>query len=650
MNATHPHETVLLKRIEELEMLLEAQQLEVRSQSVIARIKRLEADLKTLRAARENAEFRIVDLQASLKRAEESAEEIRQTKAYRLGALLLDGFRNWDGFVKLVPTYLAWRRDNLRQAKERAGLLVPEATAPDYVRASEAAIEKSDREGAAAAEQWLVDQRLRAPILARALTDLAVHVRKSDPAKAVAIAKAALDADPHESRVKRLAFIMMDMGSVSEAADVLRSAVAAGASLNAAEARRAEELFLLTSLHSHGLTLLSDRRKAKPAGPKRILLFVPQSLPNHWSATTMRTHATAQTIRKAGIGIDVVTVPGYPDPNKAVGAGQPATQTIDNIAYHRLAAIEQTAAFSEDYARLTGLALGRLIRERKSTILIAPLEFTLAYPAAIASQITGVDLVLDCPSVACDLPEAATERDALLFELEQKLAARAPVVLARSPHIREALVRRAVPGQVVDVPEAAPEFPPHATPLWRENPALADRTVIGYVGDPADDLDLEALPDILDGLVKAGLNVGLAIFCVGTRAQRIGARIELLGHGGRAVLGGRPATGAIIRAFEAIDIFVAPAKVPAAQRLRSYYELANALTHGKCVVTSSTPDRAEMLGEHAVYVDGGTAEFVSVLTGLIKEPKEWQRIAAAGQEWANTGLSGKPLVEALSAL
>ena len=613
VDAARRRQTRSDQRIRELEALVVDGEM-ARDEHVLGlRVRELESEVELHRAARRSTEAVILDLRMLLDRSKTVADDLRSEPAYRLGRLLLESIGGWRTLLSLPFGVLRLVREARQPQGRSAGELFPAEPVAEYQAAVDLAQNKAERLGVDAAEAWAHDQRFPGPILARVLISLGRSMLKADPARAVALARAAVEAHADENLVKALAMTLMDHGSISEADAVLRSAIAAGALLNGTEKRRAAELKALVALGRDGIHLPRSSLRPQPPDTRRVLIYAAQSFPHHWSGTTMRTHGLAQALHAAGLDVDVVTPPGYP-PNKIVQTTK--AELFDGVRHHRLAAVESAGAVGYEQAKVTGQALARLASAIGATAIVAEAELTMAYPAAVASRLQMMGLVLDCHAVVHAAPEASqtSERTGMLARLEAELANHATQVFARVPCIAAALKARGVDEtKILRIPETLPTFAtePSVTD-WRNAPALAGRTVIGFVGDPSTDLDLEVLPDLLAILVERGFDVGLAVFGVGTRFQNLRDRAMAAGHGDRVFFGGRPKPGVIANAFASIDIMVVP-EIPAPGVARVRYECSAALHHGRRVVTAPTPANAELLGAQGIYVSGSAADYADAI-------------------------------------
>jgi glycosyltransferase involved in cell wall biosynthesis len=613
-----------------------------------ARIRRLETDVATYREAREAAEFKVVDLRAALDDSAARIESLRAAPAHRLGSLLISAAGDWRELVRLPASLMAWARETRQYQEDVEARIVPEGTAAEYNAAVERALEVADKRGLDEAGRWAVDQRFKGPVLARVLAELANLARKSDPDQAVRFAEDALEADPGENRIKRLAFLMTEAGSIGPAARLLRAAISKGAALNATEAVRADELFALAELASSGLVLTRKRKWIRPAGQvnQRVLIFSPQAYPYHWSSVSIRTHALASSLTKAGGVVDVATAPGYPDLGSREHKERPPTRQVDGVDYHLLPHAKARPGLGDDYVRQTASMLVALIRRFGATTLIAPFEVVHGYPAAIAAQIAGISLVLDGWSVTPPADECRTELSRIMASLEEQLLDKAQLTLARTPAIAARLGQVSQAAKIVLAADITSETPSAEPPEKRSGQGSF---VFGYVGDNTPDVDLEGLAEVLQGLVAEGVDARLVIYAVGARVKALGDRLDLAGLGNRVeIVEKSPAGRRIDLAYRDMDVVVVP-MLPAPDILKSPFQILASVRHGKCVVAVGAEEHRELFGA-AILHAGDLAAATRTLAELAGDLGLRRRQEAEARAWDRDHPGEPALLDAVRSL
>ncbi|MET3524070.1 glycosyltransferase [Mesorhizobium abyssinicae] len=648
--AAEEPEVALASRVAELEERLAETELFNNHRVLRSRIERLERDITTYREARETADFANIDLRQALEQSTASADAVKASPAFRLGTLLIETWRDWRSIGGLPSAISRWLRENRQQQENAEGLLVPDGSVTEYTAATERALEIAGKQGLQEAKRWIADQHLRDSVAARALSELASFARRNDPSEAVRLAEAALEVDPHENRVKRLAFLMAESGSVTNAAQLLRSAIGRGARFNAAEEARGQEMLAMADLASTGLVFVSKRKWAPAVGSanRRVLILAPQAFPYHWSSLSMRTHAVAESLVQSDILVDVVTAPGYPDiGNSNVDqAKRPPSRNVDGIDYHLLPPVKARPGVTNEYVQQTSLALMSCMRRLKTTVLIAPLELMHSYPAVVASQRLGVPLLLDCWSATPEESQCHTERGRIMSRTEDSLLHYAQAAVARTPAIAARLSLAARGPKVfldIDgVPGRSSSEPVSKSP---ENAEF----VFGYVGDNSGDVDLESLITIVKGLVAAELDARLVIHSVGARIQAVRDQLELAGLGQRVsvVLKSPPGRRAGL-AYQGIEAIVVPF-APEEEAVKSPYQIVAALRHGKCVIVVGGESYRDVFGPAVVWAED-TQSAIDSLRALAVDVERRTLQESQARAWDAAHPSGKSLVAAVESL
>jgi hypothetical protein len=638
---------LLSARIAELEDSLAKSELDSNSQGHLNRIRRLEKDVATYREARAAAEFIVTDLRAALDRSAASLEHLRASPRYSLGSLLVGASQDWRQLLRLPGALIQWARESRRYQEELDAELIPNGSATEFTAPVERALELAESHGVREAERWAIDQRLRAPVLARVLSDLAAFARQGDPQEAVRLAEAALEADPNESRVKRLAMLMAESGAITPAAQLLRTAIEKGATLNGTEDIRAQDIFALAELATAGPSLIPKRKPIRPVGAanRRVLILAPQSYPFHWSSASIRTHAMAESLNDAEVIVDVATFPGYPNVGRREPVDYPPVRNIDGIDYYLLPPTEAPPSLGDDYVKQASLIIASLIKRLDASIVIAPSEAAYAYPATVASQISNAVLVLDCWSVAPHEGACPTERSQILSRVESKIFEYATLGVARTPGISARLQQIAPKTNLC----LAPDAPPRAQAKAMESRPDNGEFVFGYIGDNTPDVDIEGLVTLLQRLLDAGVNARLVIYSVGARIQAIRDRLELARLGDKASINEKSPPGRRTEiAFNALDVVVVPLRL-SDDVIKSPFQILAALRNRKCVVTIGAAGYAEMFGPAVLDADdlGGAAQ---ILAGLAKDVDRRRAQEAEAGAWDERHPTSSLLVQAIEAL
>ncbi|MGX5832031.1 glycosyltransferase [Mesorhizobium sp. 43Arga] len=629
-------EAIDRERIRELQADIHALKIEISRSDVSVRASQIEKELESYKQAKRNVDVLNLDLLAQIKTATNKLETLRNSPIFGLGQEILAVKSDWTRVFSFPAKFRAAQEQAMKDKADAPPELGVDLLAAEALQHAERALAIAELDGWLAAEHWVRDQRLPAGILSRVLLELSRRARFSDIPAAVALAKAALAADPQQWRVKHLAFVLADVGVVKEAAEVMRSAIATGVNFNTSELRRFEEVNALARLETTGLSL-PQRCAGQKGRFNSIMLYWPKSLPGHWSASSLRGLALASSFQTAGNEVKIVTVPGYPSIDKS-GRIELSKETVAGIAHFRLPAIEIDGSIFDAHSWDASELLAERIAAANAGAVVAPSSIEFAYPAAIAARLNGSRLILDCTTMTRAKSNPASEREAILITLENALLAEADTLLVRDDFFSDRLAEAGVSAnKVLSIGEAVFQFNVDENrPDWSSSPALQGGFVIGYIGDAYDDVDLEAFPAIVDELIKRGHQVRLLVFGVGTRFHRIRDQLEARGHGDRCLFPGRPRNGHIAAAFAAIDLIVIPAMPATRYCGRSRFEIAEALAHGRPVLAAGPV--ASAMQPNLKTIDAFGEEMVGAMVDAVStfilQPASLEQLTQAACEAA----------------
>lgn len=575
------------------------------------RLEQLEDELRILRTAKHNADLEIIELQMLLRSTQGKLQSVRDTLTYRVGKIFVDGFGSWRGFVRFVPNIYRFLANHIAasfkpqstQTRDNAASL---RGTSDQVRAISEALAQMKAHGPKQAAEWARSANFEPALLARVLLEIARLVRKSDVNMAIALAKEGVALAPSEQRIKWLAFALADAGAIKEPAELLRGVIEAGVPLNGTETRKADELFALARLASRPLLTATHGRtlSARPEW-RRALVVSSRSLPHHWTAATMRIHALALAAKEAGWQADIVTLPGYPGKEWGEHQIKYGATKVAGITYHRLPPAAASQHMIDLYISEASEAVARLAVETRSCVIHLPSEFVGAYVGALAARAAGIPCVYDYSERVPELPRhtseiQGSERFTLFDACEKTFARNAHAVIARTSGLRDALLATGIDSDRVRlIHDCVPlltsqkQKPAAVTPP----PALANRFVLGFIGEASEQVDLDMLPEVLARVVRAGVDASLLVVGVGRRFEALQARAKHLGVSDRMAVLGRPRLENIHAWYSLIDLVLLPYR---AEVQRAPFELMEAVAHGACTVTSSDLGLPDVLSDVCV--------------------------------------------------
>lgn len=570
------------------------------------RVVQFEAELKILRTEKRNADLEIVELQALLRTAQTNLQALQNTVSYRLGRIFVNGFTSWRGllaFPQQLSVFL-WR--HFGSSLKQRGVQQPHAMtgASRQSSAVSEALSEVRRNGPEQAARWARSQNFEPPLLARILLEIARVVRKTDVNMAIALGKEGISLAPSEQRIKWLAFALADAGAITEPAELLRNVIEHGVALNGTEARRADELFSLARIAKGPLSIPPRRMAVRKSRSRRALIVASRSLPYHWTAATMRLHATALALKQVGWTAEIVTLPGYPVRD---GDDKPVRDlhgSVAGVSYHRLPAAVVSPHTVDLYIGEAAAMIAKVAADLDVAAIHAPSDFLTAHAALTAARMIDVPFVLDhserVPEIALASVEVQQgERFRLFQTLQRVLAAEADAVIARTGVLRQMLVNEGIADSTVRAGFDSAVLSQDKRPRPGEPPrpaALTDRKVIGFIGEASAEFDLNLLPALL---AKAGESVALHVVGTGSQFERLQSVARELGVSDRLSLPGRPKLPDIGRHYDMMDVVVLPYR---SRSWRAPYELVEAMAHGACVVCPEFADIRELVGDAGVIV------------------------------------------------
>lgn len=461
---------------------------------------------------------------------------LRRTLAWRLGELLVQGFRSPGTIAALPGKLLALRREfNQRKAQRERAWRELGGEALERLVALHAA-------GGLAAASAAIDELAAgdAAKRAEAYGALARAIVNHDPAAAQLAAQASFDADPQPHRAVWLAFRLFDAGLLNEPARLLES-LPADAFYGEAERRRAEVI------QAQARALQSPPivpRRAEPAyvpQPDRLLYVAASGRPHHYTGYTARTQALVLALGQAGLDVRVVTRPGYPwDRSDFSGVAGEASQS-DGVTYHHARQPDQHLPM-DAYAWRAADVIAAAATEHRAAVIHAASNHVNALPALLAARRLGIPFHYEMRGL-WDLSRASkqpgyehSERFALGEALECHVAANADLLWVISRALADYVAQRAdLSGKPVRILPNGID-PAEVADVLAEPPAVF---TLGYAGAlvPYEGLDL--LIDAIGRLHARGMAIEADIMGEGESGDALQSRARNLGLEGVVRFHGR---------------------------------------------------------------------------------------------------------------
>jgi glycosyltransferase involved in cell wall biosynthesis len=620
-------------------------------------IQRLESELAAYKKAKRLADLELVELEARYR----DAEQLRQSPYYRLGWALIRGFSSLGGLGRLVPDLYRLIRDEVAAYRhQRQRLPRREATkrAADQAYEIDRVRERITALGPEGAAVWVRERALPPRLTARLLIEIGREVRRRDPSLAAKLGGEALRLDHSEHRVKWLALVLAEAGSITASSDLLREIIATGTRLNGTEQRVADEILSVERYLKDPLVVPPrTKRVAAQVRARRILLLAQQSLAYDWSSTSLRLHAMAAAVRVTGREIVVATLPGYPWTEDGAAVST-SSREIGEIVYHRLPAIGVGITVPDQYVRKAADVIESFAASQDIDAIQADLGIA-GVLALHAGRALGIPVLLDHAGdeafpAPIDLRVDESERLVLSRARQASLAREADILIQR----RSLYGRRTdfLAPRVVSLNECFINGDQRACARLHDLSALHGRHVLGFLGEEMRDHDFGLLADLPAELATRHPDLaapGILVAGLGKTLERMRLRASEAGFDSRLAVVLRPSVAAIPGLLGAMDLFVVPLRDQANPFLRPPFEILQALAFGIPVVVPCTPWaqtlRAEGLPlEMAAGKDA--ASLADCVASLLGDPALRGKAVERSREWQAQNANPVALAAGLSSV
>jgi glycosyltransferase involved in cell wall biosynthesis len=616
--------------------------------------KRARAEAQALREAR-RADMADQALQRSLASYERQINALKRSNAFRLGAILLGGFKSFGTVRRLPGQLLALQRENSlrRQMQGRQSLRALGGKDYPYLLARL----KSD--GFEAACAMIEGLALQDPARANAYTALSRQLRGKDPAASARAARIASEADPHPWRAKWLAFRLHDAGQLVEPARMLRD-LSGEIMFSASEETSAAQIEALANLFELRPVLpypIGTRYIPKPDA----LLYVAASvLPYHVSGYTLRTGALVGALKAAGVDLTVATRPGYPwDRHDSLQSARAATTALDGITYHHFRQPAQDLPL-DVYIERAAAAIARLALEKQVAAIHAASNHVNALPALIAARTLGIPFHFEIRGL-WEMSRASnvegfeeSERYRLGLELERFVASHADRVYAISQPLAQLLIQDwgIAPDKIAILSNGIDSAGFRA--ITPQRPA---RFTIGYAGAMVPYEGLDLLLDAVAQLRAGGADIALRLIGDGSARKALEARTRDLRLEGAVEFLGKLPYEAARRHIAACSLVCLPRRPDRVCELVPPIKLVETMALGVPVVVPDLPAfRAEAEdGVTALFFRAGdSADLARAIAQVRADPEATEARALEARERALTerdwGHAAAAVREALGAI
>lgn len=457
---------------------------------------------------------------------ERQANALKQSLAFQLGMILIQGFKSVRAFLRMPGQLLALRHEHTQRRRLQGSKAIKALGGKDFPYL----LAKLKADGFSAACAMIDELGLLGPARANAYTALSRALQGKDPAACARAAAIAEEADPQPWRAKWLAFRLYDAGHLVEPARMLRALVGE-TNFSASEETRTAQIEALADLFEIKPILPYVGKVPYAPKPQALLYVAASALPYHVTGYAVRTGALLAALRDAGVDLTVATRPGYPwDRNDSTQPARASKTELDGITYHHFRQPAQDMPL-DVYIERAAAAIGRLATDKRVAVIHAASNHVNALPALIAARQLGIPFQFEMRGL-WELSRASnvegfeeSERYRLGLDLERFIAANADRVFAISQPLADFLSKEwgIDSGKIALLPNGIDSA---AFAEIAAKPAA--QFTIGYAGAlvPYEGLDL--LLEAVAQLRAAGTDIAVKLIGEGTAKEALEERVRSL--------------------------------------------------------------------------------------------------------------------------
>lgn len=371
-----------------------------------------------------------------------------------------------------------------------------------------------------------------------------------------------------------------------------------------------------------------------------VLCLFTNSLPHTSSGYSLRSHATMQAMRSAGLKVSAVTRLDYP---AEVGRlAKSRIETVDGIKYYRLVSKTNRASASE---RIDD-SVEQIIKIAKNVgaeAILTTTPFRNALVASRAAEKLGIPWLYEVrgePEKTWLASKPSTvehiARNSSFFkrsQTQETAAARsAAQVIALSQISKETFCARGVDGHSIEVvPNGVNDsvFAQRSdrAELRREFDLPVDAVLVGAVTSI---VGYEGLENLIEALADLDERFHVVLVGSGSAEVELKELVEQRGFGERVTFAGRQSSETIWKWYDVLDCFVVPRKDTPVCRTVTPIKTVIAQARGIPIVASDLPALREVTGGLEIYVE---PENPALLAAAIRQAIGRKNPESA--KWAN---------------
>lgn len=460
----------------------------------------------------------------------------------------------------------------------------------------------------------------------------------------------ALQSAPEPARLHRaLNALWFEEGEIERPAALLQKHEALLEGASAKLRVLAEQVRAAADLRSHGYAVPPRAQgEAFRPEPGRVLYCVHSTPAYGTNGYAIRTAGVAKGLRANGVDVVVVARAGFPWDSGHKGAARRTVVQREGIEYVHHPGTPLSEATTLEAIDEAADAFLREARRQRPEVIQAASNYLTALPALLTARRLGVPFVYEVRgiwelSVASERPGwERSERFRLQADLEDLVLRSADRVLAITQQVAEHLIERGVEARRIDVlPNAVDvreQLPLPRDDAYAEKLGLdASKPWIGFAGSMVAYEGLDVLLRATAVLKDRGLDFQVVLAGGGKQEQELKALRDELELGGLVKFLGRRPHDEMPRLLSLIDIVPCPRLDERVTRLVSPLKPLEAFANGKAVVLSDVPPHRDLAGaqqERALLCEPGSVESLAdALERLLRDTELRAELGRQGRLW-----------------
>lgn len=442
-------------------------------------------------------------------------------------------------------------------------------------------------------------------------------------------------------------------GQISAAADFVRENYEAFDNVSEKGKSLAQRVLGAARIQENGVLLpVRTNQCAYVAEPSRVMYCVNQTPIFNSNGYSTRTRGVVEGLAESGLDTVVVARAGYPWDSK-VDRDKPGQRRYQRALNGNVYVHTPGGNLNRDpldkYFQVAADAFVREAKLNRPSLIQSASNFRTALPALIAARRVGIPFVYEVRGL-WELTEAsakpgfnATERFALMRDLETLVAIEADHVLAITSQVAEELVERGVPRERISIAPNAVDtkrFLPLPEDTHYETSKGIEKTVpvIGFAGSLVQYEGIDLLIQASERLGGEGIDHQVVIAGSGA-AEKEWRKLAEDSKNSRVRFLGRLPQSEIPRLMSTFDIVACPRHSQLITELVSPLKPLESFSAGIATVLSDVSPNVDLAGPRdssraALFEAGNVDSLVEELRVLIADPEKRGELGRSARLWA----------------